>query len=106
MVGVKCEELPIPLPGQFMHAYAETKAMGEAAILKACCDELMTVAVAIHQVYGPRDPLTLPSFLSAAKSGKLRVFGNGKNMVSFTHVDNACHGLIVACDALHKGSLP
>ena len=34
--------------------YAETKAMGEKAMTDASCDELMTCAVAPHQVYGPR----------------------------------------------------
>jgi hypothetical protein len=29
-------------------------------ILAACCDELMTIAIAPHQVYGPRDTLFLP----------------------------------------------
>merc|ERR1712196_23136 len=33
-------------------------------------------------------------------SGKLRVFGQGHNVVSFTHVDNICHGLILAAIAL------
>eukprot|EP00123_Amoebidium_parasiticum_P015456 comp22981_c2_seq1/m.36564 comp22981_c2_seq1/g.36564 ORF comp22981_c2_seq1/g.36564 comp22981_c2_seq1/m.36564 type:complete len:355 (-) comp22981_c2_seq1:37-1101(-) len=104
MVGLKAEEMPVRQPGQFMQAYAETKAMGEAAILQACCDDLMTISVAPHQVYGPRDTLFFPSMLSAAKSGKLRIIGSGKNMISFTHVDNYCHGLIIAHDALYKGS--
>lgn len=64
----------------------------------------MTVAVAPHQVYGPRDTLFLPNFLETAASGKLRIFGDGKNRVCFTHVDNYCHGLILAESALYKGS--
>lgn len=34
--------------------------------------------------------------------GQLRVFGNGKNKVSFTYVDNYCHGLILGVDSLYK----
>mmetsp|Transcript_11499 Transcript_11499/g.32615 ORF Transcript_11499/g.32615 Transcript_11499/m.32615 type:complete len:353 (+) Transcript_11499:119-1177(+) len=102
--GLRECDLKIQEPGKFLQAYAETKAMGEVALCEACCDELMTVAIAPHQVYGPRDPLFLPSLLHAAKTGKLRIFGNGNNDVSFTHVDNYCHALILGYDALFRGS--
>jgi nucleoside-diphosphate-sugar epimerase len=74
------------------------------AVTSACCDELMTVAIAPHQVYGPRDNLFLPNFLEAAGSGNLRIFGDGKNRICFSHVDNYCHGLIIGERALYKGS--
>lgn len=89
---------------QFHATYAKTKAMGEEAVLQACSDALMTIAVAPHQVYGPRDPLFLPQILEAARGGKLRVFGDGTNRISFTHVDNYCHGLILGAEALRPGS--
>ena len=93
-----------PYSPQFHATYARTKAMGERAALDACSDELLTVAVAPHQVYGPRDPLFLPSILAAARAGKLRIFGDGGNRISFTHVDNYCHGLILGAEALYPGS--
>lgn len=104
VMGLREDEMQYPPPGKFMQAYAETKAMGEKAVREACCDSLMTIAIAPHQVYGPRDPLFLPSILSAGKSGKLRILGSGQNLVSFTHVDNYCHALILGHDALYKGS--
>lgn len=91
----------------FLQPYAQTKAMGEKLILTACgskAEDLLTIAVAPHQVYGPRDGLFLPSLLVTAGSGKLRVFGNGKNKISFCHVDNYCHGLILGAQALYPGS--
>ncbi|CAM9257829.1 unnamed protein product [Choristocarpus tenellus] len=106
-------------PKKFLQLYAESKAMGEKAVLDACSDDLLTVAIAPHQLYGPRqvqlgkychvilssvDPLFLPSLLEASGKGQLRVFGNGKNKVSFTYIDNYCHGLILGVDALYKGS--
>ncbi|CAN0461368.1 unnamed protein product, partial [Scytosiphon promiscuus] len=87
-----------------LQLYAESKAMGEKAALDACSDSLLTVAIAPHQIYGPRDNLFLPSLLEAAGNGQLRVFGNGMNKVSFTYLDNYCHGLILGYDALYKGS--
>eukprot|EP00752_Nemacystus_decipiens_P007728 g6909.t1 len=100
--GLKEDELSIPK--KFLQLYAESKAMGETAVLEACSDSLLTVAIAPHQIYGPRDMLFMPSLLEAAGKGQLRVFGNGKNKVSFTYLDNYCHGLILGYDALYKGS--
>lgn len=37
-----------------LQLYAESKAMGEKAALDACSDSLLTVAIAPHQIYGPR----------------------------------------------------
>eukprot|EP00039_Didymoeca_costata_P000174 m.44461 g.44461 ORF g.44461 m.44461 type:complete len:397 (+) comp10096_c0_seq3:23-1213(+) len=107
--GLTEDEMPkLPLP-QYMQEYAETKALGELEMSAACCDELLTVSVAPHQVYGPRDNLFMPNVLEAAGTGKLRIFskpetGYGMNRVCFTHVDNYCHGLILAEKALYKGS--
>jgi nucleoside-diphosphate-sugar epimerase len=91
----------------FLQPYAETKAMGEKAIRDACGTkdgDLLTLAVAPHQVYGPRDGLFLPSLLESAGDGSLRVFGDGQNRISFCHVDNYCHGLILGAEALYPGS--
>ena len=115
----------------FLQPYAETKAMGEKLIREACGgkkkeekeeekkkkgrkegkkeekeeeEDLLTIAVAPHQVYGPRDGLFLPSLLATAASGKLRIFGKGDNLISFCHVDNYCHGLILGAEALYPNS--
>lgn len=91
----------------FLQPYAETKALGEKLCTDACGtknNDLLTIAVAPHQVYGPRDGLFLPNLLGAAASGKLRIFGDGENLISFCHVDNYCHGLILGSEALYEGS--
>jgi hypothetical protein len=56
------------------------------------------------KVYGPKDNLFMPNFLEAAGQGMLRVFGNGRNRICFSHVDNYCHGLLLGEPALHRGS--
>ena len=50
--------------------------------------------------YGPRDNLFLPNILEAGGTGRIRIFGPGTNRICFTHVDNYCHGLIIAERAL------
>lgn len=47
--GLRDIDMPIRPKGEFLEPYAETKAMGEMALRNACCDELMTVAIAPHQ---------------------------------------------------------
>lgn len=102
--GLTEDEMPsLPL-NKYLQMYAESKANGEMAMLKACTNDFMTIAVAPHQVYGPRDNLFLPNLLEAAGNGKLRVFGEGKNRICFTHVDNYCHGLIIAERKLYPNS--
>lgn len=102
--GLTEAEMPsLPLDS-YMQMYAQTKAEGEMEVTKACSDDFWAVAVAPHQVYGPRDNLFLPNMLEAAGTGKLRVFGEGNNRICFTHVDNYCHGLIIAEQQLYKGS--
>lgn len=96
-------ELPLDT---YMQEYARTKAMGEIAMREAveADPEFLAVAVAPHQVYGPRDNLFLPNMLEAAGTGKLRVFGPGTNRICMTHVDNYCHALILGEQKLEKGS--
>lgn len=90
---------------KFISPYAEWKALGEKAVREACNPpELYTVAVSPHQVYGPRDLLFLDALMESAASGRLRVFGDAQNVVSFTHVDNYSHGLILGLEALYDGS--
>nr|CCD11814.1 unnamed protein product [Trypanosoma congolense IL3000] len=102
--GLTEDEMPkLPLCS-YMQMYAETKAAAEMAVADACCENLLTVSVAPHQVYGPRDNLFLPNMLEAAGTGKLRIFGSGKNRICFTHVDNYAHGLIIAERQLYEGS--
>ncbi|CCW61119.1 unnamed protein product [Phytomonas sp. EM1] len=102
--GLTEEEMPhLPL-NRYMQMYAETKAEGEMAVTAACDDDFWAVSVAPHQVYGPRDNLFLPNVLEAAGTGKLRIFSKGDNRICFTHVDNYCHGLIIAERKLFRGS--
>ena len=86
-----------------VHEYAWTKGLGERAVLEANGSELRTCVVQPHQVYAPEDRLFLPAMLETAKSGKLRVFAKGANMVSFTHAGNLSHALALAAHTLTGG---
>ena len=100
--GVTEDDLYIPKT--FLAEYAETKAYAEQEVTKACCDELLTINVAPHQVYGPHDPLFFPKLMETCGSGRLRIFGKGENLISVCYVDNYCHGLMCGADTLAKDS--
>jgi len=101
--GLHEDELPIPT--KFLAQYAETKAMAEQEVTKACsAPDLMTINVAPHQVYGPYDSLFLPNLLETAGTGRLRIFGEGRSKISVCYVDNYAHGLCCGADALFPDS--
>lgn len=100
--GLTEDELPIP--DKFFAVYAETKAYGEVAVTKACSDDLLTISVAPHQIYGPHDRLFLQKFLEVSGNGRLRIFGHGGWKISLCYVDNYAHGLLCGADALFPGS--
>jgi nucleoside-diphosphate-sugar epimerase len=102
--GLTEADLKIRPPGQFLEPYAEAKAKGELAAREAIEEDgsFLSVAIAPHQVYGPKDPIFLPNLMDAARTGKLRVFGSGKNCISMVFVDNYCHGLILGYHALAR----
>jgi len=102
VMGQREDELPMPT--KWLAMYAEGKAHGEMAVSAACCDDLMTVSVAPHQIYGPHDHLFLTALLETAGNERLRIFGPGRNKISVCYVDNYCHGLLCGADALVKDS--
>lgn len=96
------DEMTPPRP--FTAEYARTKALGERAALAARCATFGVVAVAPHQVYGPRDRLAMPNILAAARRSLFRVFGDGDTQISMTFVDNYCHALMLAAERVAPGS--
>jgi nucleoside-diphosphate-sugar epimerase len=88
------------MPKRWLAMYAEAKAYGEMEVRKAHGEDLLTISVAPHQVYGPYDNLFLPNLLEAAGNGRLRIFGRGGNKISVTYVDNYVHGCMCGADAL------
>lgn len=103
--GLTEAEMPDIPQEKYVAEYSATKAEGEILLRQACENgDLLFIAVAPHTVYGPRDNLFLPNLLDAAGVGKLRVFGSGNIRVGYTHVDNYCHGLVIAERQLYEGS--
>ncbi len=90
-----------PYPSKYLCAYPQTKAIAERAVLQAHREgELVTCALRPHLIWGDDDPHLLPRVLARASSGRLRIVGDGKNLVDTVHVINAAGSHLDAIDAL------
>ena len=94
-----------PYPKTWMCSYPETKALAEQEVLAANgTHEMATCALRPHLIWGPRDSHLIPRLLDRAKSGKLRIVGDGKNLVDMVYVENAAAAHLQACDRLNGDS--
>ncbi len=89
-----------PYPRRFLADYPETKAVAERLVLEANRDDLLTVALRPHLVWGPGDPHLIPRVIERARRGQLMRVGDGTNLVDVTYIDNAAEGHLLAAQAL------
>jgi len=97
-------EADCPYPTHFEAPYPESKAIAEKMVLDANSDELQTVALRPHLIYGPRDPHIVPRVIARRRQGRLRRVGDGSNQVGITYVDNAAQAHLLAADRLGPGA--
>ena len=93
----------LPYGDDWLCAYAETKAVAEEVALKAASATLKVCALRPHLIWGPGDPHLFPRVLARARAGRLRIVGDGENLVDVTHVDTAADAHLGALDALRAG---
>ena len=92
-----------PYPDRWLCAYPKTKALAEHAVLDAHrLGKLHTCALRPHLVWGPDDPHLLARVLDRARTGKLKIVGDRKNLIDTVHVINAAAAHLDALDALHN----
>ncbi|XP_071951073.1 sterol-4-alpha-carboxylate 3-dehydrogenase, decarboxylating-like isoform X2 [Antedon mediterranea] len=106
-VDLKAATEDLPYARKPMDYYTETKIMQEQIVLEASdpSNDFLTIAIRPHGIFGPRDPLLVPTIVKTAKQGKLKfAIGNGKNLVDFTYVENVVHGHILAAKNLDKSN--
>lgn len=77
--------------GNCLHtAYAKSKAEAEELVLTR---ERGAVILRPHIVFGPGDTTLMPRLLAARRFGLLLVPGNGRNLISVTHIFNFVHAV-------------
>lgn len=96
----------VPYATSFLAHYPRTKAEGEKRALAANGrvgkdgKVLHACALRPHLIFGPGDEHLMPRLISRAKSGRLKIIGDGDNEVDWTYVDNVAHAHLCAADAL------
>ena len=91
-----------PYPDRFLCGYPRSKALAEAAVLAANGKQnLATVALRPHLIWGPRDNHLLPTLVQKARHGRLRRVGDGHNVISTVYVENAAAAHLQAADLLN-----
>jgi len=86
----------IPYPKNFLCEYAKTKAQAERYVLSKASNTFYTCALRPHLIMGEGDPHILPRLIDRSRSGRLRIIGDGKNIVDIVHVENAAHAHLLA----------
>ncbi|MFO8047671.1 MAG: NAD-dependent epimerase/dehydratase family protein [Desulfosudaceae bacterium] len=94
----------VPYADHFEAPYPETKARAEQMVLAANGESLATVALRPHLIFGPDDPHLFPRIVAKARSGRLRLIGDGSNQIDFVYVDNAARAHVLAGDKLAPGT--
>jgi nucleoside-diphosphate-sugar epimerase len=94
----------LPYPERFEAHYPRTKALAERLVLAANGQDLATVALRPHLIWGPGDNHLVPRIIARAKAGRLRRIGSRPCLVDTVYVDNAARAHLQAGEHLSPGS--
>ena len=92
-----------PYSKKFLTHYAQTKSIAEKLVLSAHCESLLTVALRPHLIFGPGDMNLIPRIIKAQQQGKLKIVGDGTNLVDVIYVENAAEAHVMALEKLEFG---
>ncbi len=102
--GIEGADESLPYPDRYAAHYPETKAESERMVLFANGPELSTVALRPHLIWGPGDTNLVPRIVERARSGRLRLVGDGSNLVDTVYIDNAVDAHLSAAERLEPGA--
>lgn len=91
-----------PLPNPMVNHYAGTKYQAEEETLKLNCPAFETIALRPRAIIGAEDAVIFPRVLRAYHEGRLKIVGDGKNIVDLTCVANIIHAVECCLKAEHN----
>ena len=89
-----------PLPSKFSN-YAETKYKSEQLVLEFAKSY---VTIKAKSYYRSRDTVVFPRLLRAHDEGRLRIVGDGQNIIDLTSINNLCHAIKLSVDHKEKAN--
>jgi len=87
-------------PEKYSAWYPQTKAVAEKLVIAANDSNLKTVSLRPHLIWGPGDRELLPRLIEKARANRLRIIGDGTNLVDCIYVDNAARAHVLALNQL------
>ena len=99
---INVSEADCPYPQSYLTTYPESKAIAERMALAENGPQMAVCALRPHLIYGPGDPHLLPRVIQRAD--RLRIIGDGNNIVGICYVENAALAHVLAADALATDS--
>lgn len=87
-----------PYPKKYLTAYSETKAIAERLVIKASQEELKSIIIRPHQIWGPGDNHIFPRIIK--REHRLRKIGRKDTRVDTIYIDNAADAHILASEKL------
>ena len=90
----------LPYAEKTLCHYAATKILAEQQVLQANSDRLRTAAIRPHLVWGPGDTNLIPRLMARGRAGKLKIIGDGRNLVDIAYIDNVVHAHLLAAENL------
>lgn len=93
----------VPYGTHLKAPYAATKLIAEREALAANDATLAVVALRPRLIWGVGDTQILPRLVERARAGRLRLIGDGTNVIDSTYIDNAAQAHLDALDALAPG---
>ena len=94
----------VPYGTDLKAPYAATKLVAEQDVLAANDATLATVALRPRLIWGVGDNQLLPRLVERARAGRLRLVGDGSNLVDTTYIDNAAQAHFDAFEHLAPGA--
>ncbi|MDO9181581.1 MAG: NAD-dependent epimerase/dehydratase family protein [Bacteriovorax sp.] len=91
-----------PYPKNYLTHYAFTKSIAEKMILEANGPLISTVALRPHLIFGAGDKNLVPRVLMAQEKGRLKIIGDGNNLVDVIYVENAAIAHVMALEKLNE----
>lgn len=88
-----------PLPTKMVNEYAATKWEAEQEVLSQHSPFFSTIALRPRAIIGAEDTVIFPRLLKAYESGRLKIIGNGQNIVDLTTALNVIEAVNCAFKA-------
>lgn len=78
----------IPYPNNHLNYYGKTKRLAEEFVLQSSDTNFISAAIRPHLIYGPGDKQLIPKVIKAHRENKLKIIGDGNNLVDVSYIDN------------------